>query len=525
MYQLNDNKEWDTEYLYTLLGDKRIFSSREAQTIRADLEKVGALPDLGNNFDWAMLCIGYCFAVGLTQKPNDWETEYTRGNTEIPSFETCFTKEYARLWLVLLSDVLFTINPNKKVGKDDLYKLIETLWHTGAKKLWARWQACKQYQPDDELAARQVFLNELVELAIKNAGKVQNNVSGSLNNLIASEKLNAQCDELKQALDNTVGKSGTIASEYSGVRYDCFRVQFDRFVDLERYHAQICSELGVGDNNMRCERIEGAANTWHINILRDESTWQKPSKTEFQAALAQYKSSSKHFRLPVCIGIDERGEPQFEDYATAPHAIIGGETMSGKTVFVRSMLLSLFELCPQNTEIVVVYCKKKTDFAAVEGYPNLWQQKLVIEPSEACEILQQFVEEMDRRYRLLDEYGVENVDELPENVRCKYTILMVDELADLIMSNKDVENHLIRLAQKARAANIYLMLATQRPDSTVLPGLLRDNLPTKIALKVGKHQSSTIILGESGAERLAKHGDHLVKWNGGATQFLHGYNV
>ncbi|XXQ67509.1 hypothetical protein ACKLNO_07715 [Neisseriaceae bacterium B1] len=71
MYQLTDNKEWDTEYLYTLISDKRIFSSREAQTIRGDLEKVGALPVLGNNFDWAMLCIGYCFAAGFAYKPAD----------------------------------------------------------------------------------------------------------------------------------------------------------------------------------------------------------------------------------------------------------------------------------------------------------------------------------------------------------------------------------------------------------------------------------------------------------------------
>ena len=118
MYQLTDNtKEWDTEYLYTLLGDKRIFSSKDAQIIRADLEKVGALPDLGNNFDWAMLCVGYCFATGMVNKPADWATEYTRSNTEIPSFETCFTKEYARLWLVLLSDILFKTNPDKKVSK------------------------------------------------------------------------------------------------------------------------------------------------------------------------------------------------------------------------------------------------------------------------------------------------------------------------------------------------------------------------------------------------------------------------
>ncbi|WP_123805177.1 hypothetical protein [Neisseria chenwenguii] len=81
------------------------------------------------------------------------------------------------------------------------------------------------------------------------------------------------------------------------------------------------------------------------------------------------------------------------------------------------------------------------------------------------------------------------------------------------------------MAQKARAAGIFLLLATQRPDSKTLSGRLRDNLPTKIAFKVGKYQSSNIILGESGAEKLQKGGDHLVRWNGRETQFLHGYLV
>jgi len=179
------------------------------------------------------------------------------------------------------------------------------------------------------------------------------------------------------------------------VRYDCLRVQFDRYVDLEKYHSQICSELGIGDDEMRCGRIRGEANTWHINILRPQDTWRQYGQSEFQTALQQYRASAQQFRLPVCIGLDERGEPVFQDFATAPHVMVGGETGAGKSVLVRSMLASLFELAPQNeTEIVVCYCKVSADFAAFKDRPNLWQGRIVSDAEEAAEILSSFADEM-----------------------------------------------------------------------------------------------------------------------------------
>lgn len=529
MYQLANNQEWDTDFFHSLMSDKHIISSKEAKLIREQLANAGALPHLDNHYDWAMLCISYCFTKELAYKPKELTSAPNAHGTDISSFTTCF-QNYSRLWLVILSDALFRQQPEKAINKDDLYKFIADLWHTGALKLEEEWQRCQQYHQNDDVAARQQFLNNLAELAIQNSGISP--ISGSLKNPHdhsqdlenAPESCTTMGKRIVEALQNMGKGVKQIWFLGQGVRYDFYRVQFSSFVKLEQLHEQICSELGIATNDLRCERIEGAANTWHINILCDESAWQKPSKTEFQAALVQYKSSGKHFRLPVCIGIDERGQAIFQDFATAPHAIIGGETGSGKSVFMRSMLLSLFELSDkEQTEIAIVYCKQKTDFAAVEDYSNLWQQKIVSDPDEACEILAEFTAEMDNRYRLLDEHKAIDAAQLPEHLRFKRTILMIDELADLIDTNKEAENYLVRLAQKARAANIYLMLATQRPDAKTLSGRLRDNLTTKIALKVGKRQSSEIILGESGAELLASHGDHLVKWNGNTAQFLHGY--
>ena len=102
---------------------------------------------------------------------------------------------------------------------------------------------------------------------------------------------------------------------------------------------------------------------------------------------------------------------------------------------------------------------------------------------------------------------------------------MIDELADLIDVSSDAEGHLVRLAQKARSAGMYLLLATQRPDAKTLSGRLRDNLPTKNCVENRQTPVSEIILGERGAENLTAKGDHLVKWNNEAARFLHGYNV
>ncbi|XXQ67511.1 FtsK/SpoIIIE domain-containing protein [Neisseriaceae bacterium B1] len=381
------------------------------------------------------------------------------------------------------------------------------------------------------MAARQVFLNELVELAVKNAGATQNGVSGSLNHspdnpqdlANAPKSCTTMGKRIVEALQ-TMGKGvKQIWFMGQGVRYDFYRVQFSNFVKLENLHEQICSELGIANDDLRCERIEGAANTWHINILRDEVTWQKPSKTEFQDALAQYQSSGKSFRLPVCIGIDERGEPVFQDFATAPHAIIGGATGMGKSVIMRGMLSSLFELVsPKKLEIAIVYCKEYKDFAAFQHYPNLWEQRIISEPQEALDALQFFVDEMDRRYQASEENLKNGINQSERN---KTFVLVIDELADLILINREVEPKLVRLAMKARAANIHLLLATQRPDAETISSQLSNNLNVKIALRVDDHHASQIILKEKGAEKLAGKGDHFVKWNGGEKQFLHGYNV
>ena len=230
MYLLPDNRQWDSDYFHTLISDKHIISSSEAKAIREKLTHAGALPHLDNNYEWAVLCIGYCFAKGWARQPENLTAAPDTKGIDIPSFQTCF-QDHSRLWLALLSETLFHIRQGKPAGKDDLYKLIADLWHTGALGLHAFWERCRQFKPDDDLAQRQAFLNELAELAVKNSSGRHSMGKNSFSDGLHAENvgtLNAACTKLKTALDKTVGKGGTIQPEYGGVRYDCLRVQFDR---------------------------------------------------------------------------------------------------------------------------------------------------------------------------------------------------------------------------------------------------------------------------------------------------------
>lgn len=516
MYQLNNNQEWDTDFFHFLMSDKRIFSSKEAKIIREKLATDGALPHLDNNFDWAMLCIGYCFAKGWAYKPKDLLPAPNSHGTEIPSFTTCF-QDYSRLWLVVLSDALFRHYPDKAVTKDDLYRLIADLWHTGAVKLDEFWERCRAFKPEDELAQRQEFLNELAELAIKNAGVGQHTVSGSLKTPLTNAPSNDLSEKIVAILQNMGKGVKEIQLSAQGVRYDEYLVQFAGYPEWDKWHEHFCSALGVKSDkgNVRAEQHSGIPHALDIKILRNKDTWQTLGRNEFQAALTQYSTLKRPFKLPVLLGVDEYGNAVFNDFADAPHAIIGGATGTGKSALLRAMLHSLFKFADeQSTEIAIVYCKDSRDFSEFQNYPNLWQGKIISEPNEALEALAYFVEEMDRRYQ--------SDEPLSSH---KTMILVIDELADLVIVNKQVETQLIRLAMKARAAGIHLLLATQRPDAKTLDGQLRDNLPVKIALRVDSRSASEIILKEGGAENLGEKGDHLVRWNGGAAQFLHGYNV
>ncbi|MDO5639442.1 MAG: FtsK/SpoIIIE domain-containing protein [Neisseria sp.] len=522
MYQLEHNAAWDTDYFHTLMSEKRIISSKEAKDIRDKLMDAGALPPLDSNFDWAMLCIGYCFAKGFTESANRLLAAPNAKGTEIPSFQTCF-QDYSRLWLVLLSETLFHINPGKAVSKDDLYTLIQSLWHTGAVELEQFWEGCKRFKPDSDLEARQAFLNELTDLAVKNSenrqvGNIEDSNAQSLE--YPPEEMGTR---LTEALKNLHMGAVELKFLTSGIRYDFYRVRFANYQEWGKFHTQLCSALGFDSNRIIAERCtkNNIAHAYDVKILRDEKTWKPLSKQIFQTALSTYQGD---MLLPLCVGSDEVGKPVFEDLVEARHILVGGTTGAGKSVMVRTLLHSLFELVG-NDELEVAVLDPANDYAVFKDKSNLWGNCIYGKRDEMRGLLEEFVAEMDKRLELLKVHDVANVYELKSTLRPQSLVIMVEELAALLDNDKETERPLVQLLQEGRKTGIHLIMATQEPDSKTFSARLRANIPSRIAMRVSKPGSSEMILGELGAEKLVGKGDHLVRWNNGKAQFLHGYNV
>lgn len=524
MYQINQDKEWDTDLWQKLMMHKRVSFSKESAEHKNKLTQTGALPTFDNNYDWAMLCIAYCFATGNHLPPKLQPASELQSSSSL-DFRTLFQKKH-QLWLAYISDALFEYK-QEPCQPDDLYKYITDLWHTGALVLWQKWERCRQFEPDSLLKAKQLFLRELADLAKKNSGS--RTVSSQPENGDDINELSAQISEnqLKEALKNMDLSIKQLKFSQQGVREDIYRLSLNKYVDLARSHDELCSNLGMDNKQLRIKRCtDGEANSYEIFVQRPKNTWRQFGQPEFQAALKTYSGQDL---LPICLGFNELGEAFFADLAIAPHVMIGGTTGSGKSVFVRSVLHSLFALNDAHGKLEVAIADGKSmDFQSFEKYPNLYQQRIFVSPEEIAPMLNEHLADMETRKSLCKQYGVSHVADLPNNIRPPYRVIVVDELAYLKEHDKngEMESALVQLTAQARATGIYLILCTQRPDSTTFKGQLRTNTPSRIALKVSKSTESKIILDETGAEKLSGRGDHLVKWTEvSETVFLHGFNV
>jgi S-DNA-T family DNA segregation ATPase FtsK/SpoIIIE len=283
--------------------------------------------------------------------------------------------------------------------------------------------------------------------------------------------------------------------------------------------------------------------------------------------------SHSKMKLPLALGKDIAGLPVVTDLAKAPHLLVAGSTGSGKSVSINTMILSLlYTSTPKDVRMIMVD-PKMLEFSMYEGIPHLLLP-VVTEPKKASLALKWAVNEMERRYALLSDKGVRNIesynkklagelleqeeqtvsdeeiieeleeiieeggetadpDPIPfvvddgdalEHSHLPYIVVVVDELADLMMvAGREVEEHIARLAQKARASGIHLILATQRPSVDVITGLIKANLPSRISFQVTSKVDSRTILDTNGAESLLGNGDMLYMPPGSSRlQRIHG---
>lgn len=226
-------------------------------------------------------------------------------------------------------------------------------------------------------------------------------------------------------------------------------------------------------------------------------------------------------KLMIGLGRDISGNPVFADLATMPHLLVAGATGSGKSVCINSMITSLLTRTKPHEVKMIMIDPKMVELNVYNGVPHLLTP-VVTNPKKASQALKKVVDEMERRYELFSESGSRNIegynawlwrhnDEADEKrPMLPYIVVIIDELADLMMiAPKDVEDSITRLAQKARAAGIHIIIATQRPSVDVITGVIKANIPSRIAFNVSSGTDSRTILDTGGAEKLLGKGDML----------------
>jgi S-DNA-T family DNA segregation ATPase FtsK/SpoIIIE len=245
--------------------------------------------------------------------------------------------------------------------------------------------------------------------------------------------------------------------------------------------------------------------------------------------------AAEEYALPIFLGKGVTGDPIVTDLAKMPHLLIAGQTGTGKSVCLNSIIVSiLMTRCPSEVRMLMVD-PKRVEFGPYQRIPHLIHP-VVDDMQKAAGVLSWTVDQMEDRYDLFKRGGVRNLTEYnklsEDDLRRRmnmidaddeewsgvphplpYLVVIIDEVADLIMSNKEVESHIIRLAQKSRAAGIHVILATQKPTANVFTSAIKSNLPARIAFRVSSKVDSMVILDRTGAEQLLGKGDMLLYQN------------
>ncbi|MDO4423309.1 MAG: DNA translocase FtsK [Pseudomonadota bacterium] len=264
------------------------------------------------------------------------------------------------------------------------------------------------------------------------------------------------------------------------------------------------------------------------------------------------------YKIPLALGVDIGGNPMYFDLAKMPHMLVAGRTGSGKSVFVQSIITSIvYHFTPDKCKLIIID-PKGVDFGFWDDIPHLITPIVKLEPEPAVNALKWAVREMEERYKQLQVLNARNIESYNETAAQKraagermtkqvavgtdpetgellfetqeidlsdmpYMVIIIDEVADLMsLARKDVEACVQRIAQKARAAGIHLVMATQRPDATTITGVIKANFPTRISFQARSRIDSVTCLGEGGAEQLLAMGDMLFSEAGRVPVRIHG---
>ena len=284
----------------------------------------------------------------------------------------------------------------------------------------------------------------------------------------------------------------------------------------------------------------------------------KPQIVRFRSLVENDAFVNSSYKIPLALGVSIGGDPMYYDLAKMPHMLIAGRTGSGKSVFVQSIITSIvYHFTPDRCKLMIID-PKGVDFGFWDDIPHLITPIVKLDPNAAVNALKWVVNEMENRYKQLQKLQARNIETYNETAAKKrangerlteqvavgtdeetgellfetqevdlsdmpYIVVIIDEVADLmVVAKKEVEAYIQRIAQKARAAGIHLIMATQRPDATVITGVIKANIPTRVSFQARSIVDSMTTLGEKGAEQLLSRGDMLFSEGGHKAVRIHG---
>lgn len=491
---------------------QQIMSSRFRTSAEADRSTVSLMSNLGlsTKANVARLAISRSLALG---KFSDDSVD-SRG-LEIPA-SVLFTQEDITAWVGLIVTHAHMNNGDNVDSMDAFRSAVRKHWHRGAQLLMQDWEESSGNFDKflETLIIRRADLPDIAAVSPKKtmAGNVE------------------KPQDASSTLIKALSEIGVVA-EIKGLihgprvsRYKVFLPDINQFDKLRRG----LERLGLALNLQKSRPVLSTgdeAKTVSLDVPRPQASWTSVGFAQFREWISSTKLSGG--LLPVYPGVDVLGNPYSFDLAAAPHLLVGGTTGSGKSVCLHALILSLIgRMPPKNLQLALID-PKQVEFAVYQGSPYLYRGEIATTASTAREMLVELVTEMEARYSTFMTASVSNIDEArKKRMDFPYIVVIIEELADLLIMAKDIEDHIVRLAQKARAAGIHLVIATQRPDAKTFSGLVRSNIPARIALTVQKSTESVIILDEAGAEDLLGSGDMLVKAKpGGQPERVHGVRI
>ncbi|HVZ94150.1 MAG TPA: DNA translocase FtsK [Phycisphaerales bacterium] len=333
-----------------------------------------------------------------------------------------------------------------------------------------------------------------------------------------------QAEALEGAL-RTYGISGEVAGIESGPVVTLYHVRLAPGTKVNAI-TSVSSDLARALKSVNIRVVSNMEGTDTVGI---EVPNRLKEKVRLKELMTKNEITSK-MKLPLFLGKDSSGRPLISDLASMPHLLIAGTTGSGKSVAMNTIIMGfLYTLKPSDLKLVLVD-PKMVEMSQFKDIPHL-MCPVVTDMNKAAAILEWAVTKMDERYELLSEAGCRDIaaynsmawEELKERFnpqneveeakiprKLPYMVFIIDELADLMMTNKEVESSIVRIAQKARAVGIHLVLATQRPQANVVTGLIKSNMPGRISFKVASGMDSRIVLDMKGGELLLGQGDMLM---------------